>query len=469
MKIHEAQHGVEIIEGLPGSGKTFYAVMRVLRVIREQKRPVYTNLPLKHKVVRARLRKLGGHELANLLQPLTEAHWRAFLRRHEQYAELLEQMAKIKPQHASQDFVDELCQVTGKPIENIRRQHAFHSNQLRALFVHRNGPDVYEGPEANEIPAFAVICIDEVQNWHPMINQTNDPDRKRLLQYISKHRHSVHWFWVITQDTRNISIEFRRQAQSIWSVMQLGDVKLAWGLKFKHLRINATLYKRYTHEQYEMKDRNGDDRAETFILYTKLPWLQRNYRYYEPYTNSGTKRQLQKQLAKSRRKAGLGEDGTTQEEQMRFNRHTAAASMFVRKTLKRLTLVAVAGLAFVIGFTANKSNNGDTLDDGDTQTVNETRKTQRLDWPRWTIAGERPWIGEKKLSVGDTLANGARFTFHNPSGDVLVFVRDDDYWLWEYGSATPRRIGTTEQVQRAVQAARDDGKLASLGIGQSNP
>lgn len=469
MKIYETQHGVEIMEGLPGSGKTFFAVRRALRVIQEQKRPVYTNLPMKFRVVKQRLRNLGGEELANLIRPLTEGHWRRYLRRHEAYADLLEKHAKIKPADAEPEIIAELSEVTGKPAERIRQQQSFHSNQMRALFVKRNGPDIYEGPDANEIPAFSVICIDEVQNWHSMIDQSKDPDRQRLLQYISKHRHSLHWVWVITQDTRNISIEFRRQAQSIWSIMSLGDVKLAWGLKFKHLRINATIYKRYTHDQYEMKERNGDVRAETFILYTKLPWLRKIYRYYEPYTNSGTKRQLQKQLARSRRKAGLSESGLTKSEEMRLKKKVTILSKVTRYLMIRAAILAAVILAFVVGYTSKPKENGETVDAVDVQAAQANQETKRsVEWPEWTIAGQQPWIGGKRLSVGDTLANGARLDYIGGGGASLVLVRDGTVWLWEYGKPSPRAVGALGEVRRAFEAARADGRLLGGGFPESS-
>ena len=467
MKAHDAAHGIEIIEGLPGSGKTFFAVKRVLRVIREQKRPVYTNLPLRMKVVKARLRNIGGEELASLIRPLNEHHWRSYLRRHQEYTELLERHAKISPADEDEKFIQDLAEVTGRTPEAIRAQHSIHPNQMRAYFISKHGDDVYEGPEANEIPAFAVIVIDEVQNWHSMIDQSRDPDRQKLLQYISKHRHSLHWLWVITQDCRNISIEFRRQAHSIWKVMSLGDQQLAWGLKFKHLRINATLYKRYTHEQWEMKDRNGDTNAETFILYTKLPWLRKIYRYYEPFTNSGSKKQLEKQLQKARRKAGLSETGLTREEEMKLRKQATFISRLGRKVMKRAIQLGLILLAFIVGFTANKNKEGDIANDGDDQVAQAVQNTQeRVSWPRWTIAGKQPWIGGQKRAIGDDVGNGALYRFSNPTGDVLVLVRDDAYWVWNYGEQQPRRVGDVQAVRNAVSQARADGRLPDPGFEQ---
>ena len=38
-------YGLEIIEGLMGAGKSYYAVRRLCETIEETRRPIYTNLP----------------------------------------------------------------------------------------------------------------------------------------------------------------------------------------------------------------------------------------------------------------------------------------------------------------------------------------------------------------------------------------------------------------------------------------
>ena len=65
MDITRLDYGVEIIHGLMGSGKSFFAVRRALSMVEEARRPLYTNLPMKWAVVRKYLRLRGGSDLAN--------------------------------------------------------------------------------------------------------------------------------------------------------------------------------------------------------------------------------------------------------------------------------------------------------------------------------------------------------------------------------------------------------------------
>lgn len=448
-QIHEYQHGLEIVTGLMGSGKSYFATKRTIETIRDTRRPVYTNLPLKFPVVRQRLRMLGGDELASLIRPLTENHWRAFLRRRREYSKLLELYSKLKPKDLTDAEILEIAQANDLPFERIRKSHSVHSNHLRQLFIKRHGEDVFDGPNANEIPPFAIIVVDEIQNWHPMAEQSKDPDRVALLDYITKSRHSVHWLWIITQDARNISIEFRRLAKLIWWVRSVGEDKLAWGFKLGHLGINATGYRMYTHEQWENKERTGNETAKTFLIFRSLPWNRRIYRYYHPYTNAGSKRQLERQLRKARAEAGLSEDGETEQEMLKKQMHRVSIIQRITTSIvRKLKLFAIIGLAFVVGKSIAKPKEIEATND-----IELRGEANQIQWPQWSITGRQPWIGGKKVQPGDLLSNGAEFMYLSPDGDSLVLAYSGDFWLWEYGQEIPQLVAPIEDVRDAVHRA----------------
>lgn len=458
-QIQDYDHGLEIITGLMGSGKSYFATKRTIETISKTRRPVYTNLPLKFPVVRQRLRSLGGKELASLIHPLTETHWRTFLRRRREFSKLLEYYSKIKPKDLTPVELEEISKASEIEPSQIKRMKSIHSNHLHRLFVSRHGESVYEGPQANDIPPFAIIVVDEIQNWHPMAGQSKDPDRIALLDYITKSRHSVHWLWIITQDPANISIEFRRLAKLIWSVRSVGEDKLAWNFKLKNLGINATGYRKYTHDQWEHKERSGDESAETFLIFRNLPWNRRVYRYYHSYTNAGSKRQLERQLRKAREEAGLNEDGETEKEVLKKQIHKVGiASKITNSIVNKFKLILIVVLAFAFGKSIAKNKEVPIQ-----QGINSNEANQ-IQWPRWTITGAEPWIGNKQLQPGDTLSNGAEFMYSDPATDSIVLVHDGAFWLWEYGQTEPVRIAPQQDVRDAVNRAISEGALDSASL-----
>lgn len=276
--------GIEVVEGRPGSGKSFYGVARVLRALVEERRPVYTNLPIRFRVLRAWLRRRHGAAVANLLTPLTREHFTAFLARQ-----------------AKRNLFLERLQLSGlTPRERLAGFYAEH------------GPDVVRqvnpgDPKPNWIPPMSVILIDEAHQWYPQNAQrAEDPN---LLSYVTMVRHHVHHLYVITQDRMQVSISFRRLAAYFWEVINLASERIAWSFTLGHLGLAGFRYRQYTPEQEDARSNAERMPCSSTVV---LPWWPSEswkFRLYDSFTHLGDVRELRRQLREYRKLSGVGEDG----------------------------------------------------------------------------------------------------------------------------------------------------------------
>ena len=461
-EITKYNYGLEIIEGLMGAGKSYYAVRRICDLIEETRRPVYTNLPLKWPVIRAYLRKRGGEELANLIRPLSKGHWFRFLRRQHMHAQFREKISKQLPRDIDDRILVAINEASGKPIEKIREQPKLYDSQLWAAFDNIYGKGREEGNEADAIPVGAVIVIDEVQHWHPMIKQTGDQDKREQLQaYLTMCRHHLHWVWVITQDRTRIDILFRNLAASVWRVWNRGEDRLAWGIRFKHLGLVGMGYQRYTKDQLEGRNPEDVKASESFTILTQLPRNKVYFRLYSSFTNIGSKRQIQKVIRNARVQAGLDADGTTQHEkerrQQQAMKHTQKPGIIKRITRRGIQLAVltiVATLAYGIGTgTAQETTIVETAE-------NEQAQIKPHNWPKFNgVAGKRPIFNSQPASVGETVGDRGTLVYYNPDRRAAVITADDGYWLWNYGETQPALVGPVEVVQAAYRRMESAERL----------
>lgn len=441
--------GLEIIEGLMGAGKSYYAVRRVCQVIEETRRPVYTNLPMKWPVVRAYLRNRGGEELASLIHPLKETHWRNFLKRQHMHAQFREERGGRTPSQLNPEELNELAAATGKTPERLTRQTKIQSSQMWDWFHHVYGEDEYEGTNADSIPLTAVIVIDEVQHWHPMLKQGKDPYSEHLQAYLTMCRHHVHWVWVITQDRTRINILFRNLASSVWRVWNRGEDRLVWGIRFKHFGMRGMGYERYTKDQLEGRNSEDVKAVESFTVLSQLPRNRVYYRLYDSFTNVGSSRQIQKLLEQTRKKAGLAADGTTEQErkaqeqqEMKSTQKRPFYRRFITGTIK-LTIVMV--LVFV-SFGIGTSINPEIVEIFE----NEEQAPDPHNWPKFNgISSGKPLFNGKFTTVGGQVGDRGELAYFDAARRTCVLTADDGYWVWLFGQDAPEPIGTINDIQTA--------------------
>lgn len=254
------QTGIEFVKGLPGGGKSYYAVSRLLRVILWQRRPIYTNLPIKYRVLRRYLIRKGGRKLARYINPVTKEHLDAFFHR----AALL---GKWRDEGGTE-----------------------------ADFIAQHGPHVISGKSANWIPYGAVIIIDEAHRWYPQRDQKTES--KAIMDYLTMHRHFLHWWWFLTQHPMNVSLTFRRLADTYIECTDKSRLPFLFGLK---LPIKAFCYEEYP--GCLVDDGRPQGVVKPIRVWTEIPALSRGlvWRLYSSHVHAGSYRRLANALEESRR------------------------------------------------------------------------------------------------------------------------------------------------------------------------
>lgn len=458
-KIEIPRFGLELYFGLMGSGKSFVATKRAIDVVRQMRRPVYTNLPLKWLVIRTYLKNRGGPELANLLHPLTERHWRAFLARQNARAKFRTRYEKPRadgiPIFSPSDVtvLRDHAESTGKSFDavSVAAQQQAYPRQIELLWIARAGPDVTGGDGANWIPPGAVIVIDEVQHWHPMSNQQNEtPD---LLAYITMLRHHQHWVWMLTQDYTRVNNNIRNLYHFIWTVWNRAEDRVVWGLRAGHLGLRAFAYKKQTREQFEGRSLESQKPSDFFTIF---PWTPRNrviFRFYRSFTNAGGEGMLKAGLEAARRADGVGGVEVFGKKKRKRFRVFWSVLRWIRRVVIACVFLGLGGVlgASVVGFGSSEVPGVDA----------STQEAAPLVWPRWQgLMSDSVVLDGRRVRVGEVIANGAQVMYYDRSRRSLVLGVGGDFWLWRFSEPRPIRVGAYEDVRRAVAGL--DGYTAGL-------
>jgi len=424
----------EMWEGLPGSGKSFRAVKEVLRIIMEDRRPVYTNLPIRMRVMRAWLRKRGGEVLARLIQPMTREHFTRFLDRQE------------------------ARQTSLKAWQETRRMEgrSYPDSLFARLWLAEAGPDIYEGPKANWIPSIAVVFIDEVHLWFPASDVMARRENPNLQRYLSMHRHHGHSLYFITQDRMQMSVTIRRLCVIVWTIRNRAEDKIAWGIRLKHFGVQAFGYARFT--SFGEDSKNSELSAPIEEI-TEFPWLPSNkwlFRLYDSFTHVGGLARMKRLLDERRHELGVDSIGIIKQTQ----------GVQTMSKAKALAICIVVGLlSFVFGNLK-----------GGSQLTNATQQAK-------VAVAERasPFIGKVLNGVSNTgvVMSGVRIrigeSFKAGERDVKLLAAGGDcrgslwqcgrvVWLWERGQEA-RLIGTDAEVAARISSVKPaTGGSPSVGI-----
>lgn len=414
---------VEIAEGIPGSGKSLFGVERTLHAIIQQRRPVFTSLPIRWPVMREYLRLKGGCELAGLLFEVDEAHFRAFLERAACW------------QRFRQKFMR-------------RREHRKPESVLRRMFDEEHGPPIIAPDpkdadvQPNWIPPFSQIILDEVHHWFHQRDQAREtPD---LGTYLTMHRHFMHSILAMSQDRMQISISFRRLAAAYWTVRDRGKDKLVWGVRFKHLGVNATGYAKFTPDQEKAATKLQDvEPIEQFTRFRNMPNVRWMFRLYDSYTHAGSAEAMRQEMRAVRRAAGLSDEGG-------FLSHINTPE--VRRMSKKL-LASVAVSSAILGVMTGIVIRPDVPppEPPPPADLEDTGPPEFATWPRWSSLrdGEIRLDGQP-VRVGETY-NGITNVFASRRDRLSVLVRGGHVWLWRYGEPTPTRLGEPDAVHEQLR------------------
>jgi hypothetical protein len=444
--------GVQMIEGRPGSGKSFFLVRECAKIVLQDARPIYTNLPLKWRVFERYLKHKGGERTANLLHPLTREHFHRFCVRQQARQEFREKLKRMRR--------------PGEPF--------LSRAELDRRWYDHAGPDITRGDEANWIPACAVVCIDEAHHWYPQSSQGKGDDLA-LLAYTTMHRHHMHLVLVASQSMMQVSLSIRRQAQLWWNVRDIRDEKLAWGFKFGHFGIRGMRYECQTPEMREGTYRETDA-VERFIVFPQLPWYQDIFRLYEPFTHVGSRRVLASDLRAARLDAGLSVVPVRRDEGGIVRKSTKRLLSWIGKWTRRIVLasvfVAVGGVSACVfkGRPAAVAGGVAAATSGDAGTGGESVSGPFDGLERYgALSGVSRRVarfGAESWRVGENV-NGWRLVACNVRNRGALVYRDGAVWLWRVGAERPELVGPLALVLDRVRAYADSaGSSDVVGPGE---
>ncbi|MEM8494090.1 MAG: zonular occludens toxin domain-containing protein [Planctomycetota bacterium] len=255
--------GIEIWDGQPGSGKSYGAVDFLVKVILLQRRPVFTNLPLRYRVIRKYLTVKGKDAiLARYIRVVSREHFYRFVQRNQLLTEYAEIMKAEGWSHA----------------------------KIEASFCEQEGEHVYRGTEANWFYPGSVFIFDEFHRWADQRVQKNEDPA--FLNYATMHRHHLHWIILLTQDKMQVSIPWRRNCSKFIHCADKRRLPFMFGLK---LPIPAFAYEEYP---AEMLDRGDFATAKPINVEVKIPWMNGStlWRLYDSFTHMGGYRRLSNKL-----------------------------------------------------------------------------------------------------------------------------------------------------------------------------
>ena len=434
-KVRLPTFGVEVVEGPPGSGKSFVCAKWCLDWVIKERRPVFTNLPFRWRVLRTWLRKTHGEEVANLIHELTPEHLLAFMKRAKQrkiFRETLQRQARLKGED-----------IPGDTLNRLWYEHA-GPDRCRSF---GDDPD----KQANWIAEGSIVLVDEIQNIYPMQKQSDEGDE--LREYLSMHRHFMHHFFACSQDRMLISNTIRKVAEKYWKVHNRAKDRLVWGIRFEHLGFTAFGYTAHTKASESFPA--WDERSKPFAEYTVIASLPQHrwiFRIYTSFTAEKSPRRLMKKIEDVRQQAGLTRSGHTPKEvqaylmKKRPLTRTARTFRSIRRGCRRIAFTAIiVGLGVLIGLGINPAPPAELETDAQVITHAPPPGTLRVVTENFArIAGPD---STHRLEPGDRI-DGYQLRLLDPRNRMALFVNTSDGMLWAWEARRdPIRLGTVDDLR----------------------
>ncbi|MEM9346437.1 MAG: zonular occludens toxin domain-containing protein [Planctomycetota bacterium] len=210
--------GIVGVIGKPGSGKSYSMAMMMAQLIVQNRRPVYTNLPMKWDNMRAYIARMteGSDEykqsLAKLIRKCTKQHFQRFMERLQVINQRSEQLKDDYDQLLDEDIrekiakADDISQID-EEIDSAAWQQACDEQALE------DGGAVYYGRNANWFPPGTVFILDELHKWYNSRQYRNED--QAVQDFTSMHRHMQCRIFIITQRWLNVSLSFRSMCDEL--------------------------------------------------------------------------------------------------------------------------------------------------------------------------------------------------------------------------------------------------------------
>lgn len=421
------------MEGLPGAGKSFALTRMCIDVLTQQRRPVYTNHPLKLAVFRQFMRLKHGEQYANLVFELTYDHWCRFLKRQSD-------LASFRAGYRDQ------CAIDGR---------RYSDSAADRLFVEDHGPHVSRpgpGRVANWVEPWAFIIIDEAQMWHPAVavGGKRDKDDAELQDhfksYLTHHRHHHHDLIFATQSFENLNHTLRRIYRTRWVVRNMAQLKLVGGLKLADLGLRFIGYGAWPKEVYESHRGAGlpPDPIYSRNLWPQLPWYQVYFRLYRSFTHGGSSLDQNRRLKELQIEAGVDDESIA----ARINQQEREPMYRVLRRFTIKCMITAMWLVVGVGVGAQYFNDPEAET---AEAVGELGQTgeSALATTEERISAfglDRVIIGASSVSVGQKY-NGATLRLVDMRERLSVWSDPFGIWLWRAGSEPPESLATADDLR----------------------
>ncbi|WP_236254547.1 zonular occludens toxin domain-containing protein [Mucisphaera calidilacus] len=396
----DLRHGIDIWQGAPGSGKSYGAVDLMVRAVLRQRRPVYTNLPLKMRVLRQYLLiKSGDEKLTRYVHSIDRNHFYRFMKRNESFAEYK---------------------------EKLQAQGIGHG-EIERRFQMEQGEHVYEGPDAQWFYPGSVFILDEFHRWADQrLQKDEDP---AFLTYATMHRHHIHWIILLTQDRMQVSIPWRRNMATLIHCSDKRRLPFLFGLK---LPLAAFAYEEYPGEM--VKDGQKLAQVQPINTDVLIPALNKGtiFRCYDSYTHMGGRRRLENKLNQVREQVE-GEPvkkqdnvgGTPTKKRGRWKRWSLAAAACVACAV--VSPVITGGCSETEKPQVKQTRPVTSGERFAVQTKQKKEKEQEYKAPLVTVVGAGYVVADGKVTrVGQTIGQFTLLGISDYDGETLWNIRDLD-------------------------------------------
>lgn len=370
--------GVELVTGIPGAGKSFFLVERLLDWILIDKRPVYTNLPLRHRVLKEYLKNSAGPEHAGLIYDLKEENFQRF----------------IEGFGSRQKFIEDAL------TKGTSRTHAIKKWEKSNT-----------GFENWWIPAGSVIIIDEAHHWYPnpALSNVRKKEPPELMTFLTMHRHGQYLINFATQAERQISTTIKSLCSTRFIVQRFDREPLALGISLEFLGFPILRYEKYQGESDPEKSKP----LETFTRFPLLPWHQKIFRFYESFTHAGGKYEADNSVKEKRKIAGIKEKSKVPKK----NYTKRITKWFTSKTIKIIILIVICNFFYKCG-------------KGEAVAVDPAK--QIVTFEIIGISPVRVYTNSGEARVGDQI-NNLTLHFIDPSGTTFWRTNDDQIYIGNLG------------------------------------
>ena len=295
--IRPLESGIYGVIGKPGSGKSYLCAKLILSHAALERRPVYTNIPIKLKRMRAYIvmRTQGSkpirRSLSKLIRPtLTKQHFGRFCERLSWISDRIE---VLKDEWEGYGDLDE--DVEEELEDAFWKQAVIESED-------EFGQPVYSGMKANWFPPGSVLFLDEIHKWFPARNYRDEP--KYVIDMTSMHRHLQLKIFVVTQRWMNASLSFRSMSIELLRCTNFARVPLLGPLRLHQLGLNLFRVGHCLPEDYDERNDELKIGKKDFTFNFEFPSFNGGvyFQLYKSHVHGGSLQDQAKELREVRSK-----------------------------------------------------------------------------------------------------------------------------------------------------------------------